>query len=175
MKNTIHDYWNSGLRASVLGAIALLMPVTAHATAYKFIEDPNNFETQFVGGIQWNFGTSNVEGFIGARRTKTDKDDSFGGTTGGQIDLTTPLTLSLASFDPSLRFLGLVGTREFQTELGGGVNLFDQSLYESLGVQTLCAEGGVNLLNKADEYNPYLGVDTVCSRHEPGVKRNNPI
>ena len=175
MKNTFQSYWHSGLRASVFGAMALLLPTTAHAFLDRPIDDPNNFETQFVGGVQWNFGTSHVEAFIGVRRTETYKTDSFGGTKGGQIDLTTPVTLSLDSFDPSLRLLGLVGTREFQTEFGGGVNLFNQNIFESVGIQTICAEGGVNILNKATELDPYLGVDTVCSHRQPGSKGDNPV
>jgi hypothetical protein len=114
------------------------------------------FETQFLGGLQWNFGSSAPELVLGVRRTRTDADDTV---VGGKLDFAFPLN---AHFFDGLTFraMGLAGDRDVQGEFGLGLNGFDFKPLIAAGAQGPYVNGGANYIFGVG-LQPYLGANSL--------------
>ncbi len=159
----------AGFAAAFLGLCVFIAPSISRAagitTTTTTTDDQGLTETRLVAGLRWNFGTSTPEAVVGFRQTRTQRSDALDGTTGGQVDLTVPL--SEDAWHPTLRALGLIGDREVQGQLGGGIRLFDWTLVGSVGLQAPYSEAGLNYLG-GDDFQPYVGIDSVGILHKPG-------
>ncbi len=130
------------------------------------VQDPSDLDTRFLAGLRWNFGTSTPEAVVGFRRTKTKQDNDLGDTKGVQVDFAIPL--SAEAIHPTLRLLGVVGTRQVQGEIGFGIQMIDWKPVGSLGVHAPYSEAGVNYYS-GDGWKPYLGIDSIGPVDEPGT------
>ena len=112
-------------------------------------------ETVFSLGIQFDFGDMQPEIVGAVRHTKTDEDNDV---YGGKLDVAVPI-LGEDNFMPTVRVLGLAGSRDIQGEAGLGFDFASQQALVGAGVQVPYVNGGLNLLFDG-ELHPYLGVNT---------------
>ncbi len=112
-------------------------------------------ETVFSIGIQFDFGDMQPEIVGAVRHTKTDDDNDV---YGGKLDVAVPI-LGDDNFMPTVRVLGLAGSRDVQGEAGLGFDFAAQQALVGAGVQVPYVNGGVNLQFDG-EWHPYLGVNT---------------
>ena len=122
-------------------------------------------ETKFFAGLQWNFGDSQPELVLGARRSETSTSKEV---RGGKIDLAIPLRLSLDEIKPVIRVLGVAGNRDVQGEFGFGLRLLDWKPLIAVGAQVPYANGGVNFVFN-DGVKPYVGFNTLKRAVAPRV------
>lgn len=112
-------------------------------------------ETVFSLGIQFDFGDMQPEIVGAVRHTNTDEDNDV---VGGKLDVAVPI-LGDDNFIPTVRVLGLAGSRDVQGEAGLGFDFAAQQALVGAGVQVPYVNGGVNLQFDG-EWHPYLGVNT---------------
>lgn len=112
-------------------------------------------ETVFSLGIQFDFGDMQPEIVGAVRHTNTDKGNDV---YGGKLDVAVPI-LGDDNFIPTVRVLGLAGSRDVQGEAGLGFDFAAQQALVGAGVQVPYVNGGVNLQFDG-EWHPYLGVNT---------------
>ena len=112
-------------------------------------------ETIFSIGIQLDFGDMQPEIVGAVRHTNTDEDNDV---VGGKLDVAIPI-LGDDNFMPTVRVLGLAGSRDVQGEAGLGFDFAAQQAMVGAGVQVPYVNGGVNLQFDG-EWHPYLGVNT---------------
>jgi hypothetical protein len=112
-------------------------------------------ETVFSLGIQFEFGDMQPEIVGAVRHTKTDDDNDV---YGGKLDVAVPI-LGDDNFMPTVRILGLAGSRDVQGEAGLGFDFAAQQALVGAGVQVPYVNGGVNWQFDG-EWHPYLGVNT---------------
>jgi hypothetical protein len=112
-------------------------------------------ETVFSLGIQFDFGDMQPEIVGAVRHTKTDDDNDV---YGGKLDVAVPL-LGDDHFMPTVRALGLAGSRDFQGEAGLGFDFASEQALVGAGVQVPYVNGGLNLQFDG-EFHPYIGVNT---------------
>jgi hypothetical protein len=127
---------------AVSAAISALFVATT-ASAFNILSLPAHpsYETRFMAGLQWNFGTSNPELVLGARRTETQSDNSV---LGGKFDLAIPIN-TVDFMKPVVRVMGLGGNRDVQGEFGFAMRLIDWKPMLSLDAQGPYSTAGFNL------------------------------
>jgi hypothetical protein len=129
---------------------AVAGPAPPPATQYS-----GNSETVFSLGIQFDFGDMQPEIVGAVRHTNTDKGNDV---YGGKLDVAIPI-LGDDNFIPTVRVLGLAGSRDVQGEAGFGFDFAAQQALVGAGIQVPYVNGGVNLQFDG-EWHPYLGVNT---------------
>ena len=112
-------------------------------------------ETVFSIGIQLDFGDMQPEIVGAVRHTNTDEDNDV---VGGKLDVAVPI-LGEDNFMPTVRVLGLAGSRDVQGEAGLGFDFASQQALVGAGLQIPYVNGGVNFQFDG-EWHPYLGVNT---------------
>jgi hypothetical protein len=113
-------------------------------------------QTLFSIGIQYDFGDQEAQ-LVGAiRHTKTNASNNV---TGGKFDIALPI-FGEKKFQPTIRVLGLAGSRTVQGELGVGFEMGSNSALIGAGVQVPYANGGVNYVF-VDGFEPYLGINSI--------------
>jgi len=121
-------------------------------------------EIQFLGGLQWNFGTNAPELVLGFRETRTSSSDEV---VGGKLDLEFPLNAHfLDAF--TIRGMGLAGDRDVQGEFGLGLSGFDFKPLLAGGIQGPYVNGGVNYIFGTG-FEPYLGANSLSRPHKPNT------
>ena len=111
--------------------------------------------TIFSVGIQWDFSDMQPQVVAGVRRIETKTD---GNVVGAKLDIALPLGFD-KPLDPTIRAMGLVGTRDIQGEAGLGWKIMSSRAVAAVGVQAPYTNGGVNYVF-GDGLKPYLGVNT---------------
>jgi len=134
---------------------------TATTTTSAF-EPSDAYETQFLGGVQWNFGTSVPELVLGFRQTRTSTDDDV---IGGKLDFAFPLNAHfLDGF--TVRGMGLAGDRDAQGEFGVGLRGWNFKPLLAAGAQGPYVNGGANYIF-GEGFEPYLGANSLSQPRRP--------
>ena len=118
--------------------------------------------TIFSVGIQWDFSDSQPQLVAGVRRLDTRPN---GDVAGGKLDIALPLGFD-KPLDPTIRAMGVVGTRDIQGEAGLGWKIMSSRAVAAVGVQAPYTNGGVNYVF-GDGLKPYLGVNTFSRAPGP--------
>ena len=146
-------------RTALFALFSFMLLAPQWAFAGPGVPPPSEYsgksETVFSLGIQFDFGDMQPELVGAVRHTKTDDDNDV---YGGKLDVAVPL-LGDDNFMPTVRALGLAGSRDFQGEAGLGFDFASQQALVGAGVQVPYVNGGVNLQFDG-EFHPYLGVNT---------------
>jgi hypothetical protein len=158
-------------RIALLALFSFILLAPQWAFAGVALPTPSQYsgksETVFSLGIQFDFGDMQPEIIGAVRHTNTDKGNDV---VGGKLDVAVPL-LGDDNFIPTVRVLGLAGSRDVQGEAGLGFDFAAQQALVGAGVQVPYVNGGVNLQFDG-EWHPYLGVnsyDGATSRESESV------
>lgn len=108
--------------------------------AGESIASPSSETTGFVG-LRWNFGAEVPAVTVGIRYTRTGIDDNV---SGAKFDFSLDLKKDF-TFTPTVRLLGIAGSRDVQGELGLGIQTADWQALLSGGVQVPYVNAGANL------------------------------
>ena len=140
----------SGMTIAGTGTQVLAQPAPTTTTYHA------RHDTQFLAGLQWNFGDSTPEFVVGVRHTRTNTSDNVVGIKG---DVAVPLDNKRWK-QPVVRVMGVAGNRDVQGELGLGVQVNTWKPVVGAGVQGPFVNGGANYIF-GDGLKPYIGVNSL--------------